>query len=215
MNYDSIINNVIDNVSNFNDFIKEQNNKLEKSEDLYINANIELFDIYNGINKNIDIDRLRKCNSCKGIGKIITKEKTINICNHCNGDKYTNTKINLKFNCRTKNIYFPKYSHHYNDKIPGDIIINVMAKSHENYEIYNNYDLIYYYNFTKIYNDNELYIEFKHLDNKLYNYKINNPIHNYKYKIKNLGLLYNDNGIERGDLYIMLIHDFDCITSIE
>ena len=45
MNYETIINSVIDNVSNFNDFINEKNNTLDKSEDLYINANIEMFDI--------------------------------------------------------------------------------------------------------------------------------------------------------------------------
>tara|TARA_B110001469_G_C9647163_1_gene327718 strand:- start:109 stop:1020 length:912 start_codon:yes stop_codon:yes gene_type:complete len=202
MKYETIINSVIDNVSNFNDFINEKNNNLEKCEDLYINANIELFDIYNGITKTLCLDRIRKCINCKGIGKII-KEKILETCNYCNGTKYANTEIKLEFNCRTKNIYFPKYSHHYNDKLPGDIIINVMAKSHDNYIIYNNYDLIYYYTITNN-QFNEINLKFKHLDNKYYNFKITNPICNFNYKIKNLGLLYNDNSLERGNLYIIL-----------
>jgi len=214
MNYESIINSVIDNVSNFNDFINEKNNTLEKSEDLYINANIEIFDIYNGITKTLYIDRIRKCNTCKGIGKTI-KDKKLEKCTQCNGKKYANTEIKLEFNCRTKNIYFPKCSHHYNDKIPGDIVINVMSKSHDNYIIYNNYDLIYIHTIDTIIH-NEYYFEFKHLDNKYYKYKITNPICNYKYKINNLGLLYNDNGIERGNIYIILHNKHNTYnTSIE
>jgi len=207
INYETLINNVIDNVSNFNDFVNEKNNEKnntkEKDEDLFINANIELFDIYNGINKSITIERLRKCNVCKGIGKIITKDKLLETCQSCYGTKYTNTKINLEFNCRTKNICFPKFSNHCEDKLPGDIIINTIAKPHTCFNIYNNYDLIYTYTIDHAV-QNEYYIEFKHLDNRKYKFKIINPIYNYKYKINNLGLLYNDNSIQRGDLYIII-----------
>ena len=52
-----------------------KNNTFEKDDDLFINANIELFDIYNNVNKSITIERLRKCTICKGIGKVINNHK--------------------------------------------------------------------------------------------------------------------------------------------
>jgi len=205
VDYNTLINNVIDKVSHFNEFIDDKNKKLEKTEDLYINANIELFDIYNNVNKKISIERLRKCSICKGIGKIITKDKTITICKHCNGKKYINKLIDLSFNCKTKNITFQKYSNHDKYKMAGDIIININPKKHEYYEVYNNYDLIYNYKIQTLHE--HISISFKHLNNKHYNFNISNPKLNYKYKLKNLGLLYNDNDNLRGELYI--IFDLD------
>ena len=192
VDYEDMLKNVLEKVNNFNDTM---NSNLEKTEDLYINANIEFYDIYNNINKKITIERLRKCNICK-----------IDYCDKCNGKKYINKTIVLEFNCKYKNIIFKKYSHHYVDKIPGDIHINILPKIHINYNIFNTYDLIYNYHITNNGIDElkELDISFKHLDNNYYSFKIINPILHYKYKIKDLGLLHNTDEYIRGDLYLIL-----------
>ena len=207
MDYEDIIDNVIDKVSTFNEFIESQNTKLEKTDDLYINANIDLFDIYNNIYKTIDIDRLRKCNTCKSI--------KLDKCSECNSHKYILKSIKLDFVCKLKNIVFQKYSHHYYNKIPGNIIVNIIAKQHKHYNIYNNYDLIYSYELNELNELNEeLIISFKHLDNKNYSFKIVNPQFNYKYNVGQLGLLHNSDIYERGDLYIVLNKNIELNTHI-
>ena len=193
MDYEDLINNVINKVETFNEFIDTQNTNLELTEDLYINANIELFDIYNNIEKTINIERLRKCDNCKNI---------LENCSVCKTLKYVNKSIELNFECKLKNIVFPKMSHHQHNKTPGNIIININPKSHLNYGIYNNYDLIYELDTPNL--KNPLIFSFKHLDNKNYNFQIDNPQLNYKYKIEHLGLLYNSDEPKRGDLYIIL-----------
>tara|TARA_B110001469_G_C9645817_1_gene326377 strand:+ start:1653 stop:2537 length:885 start_codon:yes stop_codon:yes gene_type:complete len=192
IDYEDLLHNVMDKINTF----KHTN---DKTEDLYINANIELFDIYNNINKKIEIDRLRKCNECKGL----------EYCSVCLSKKYISKKIKLSFDCKLKNIVFPKLSHHYINKTPGDIIININPKPHDCYNSLNYYDLLYNYKIDHIcLNDLiDLEISFKHLDNKTYKFKIINPQLNYKYKIDNLGLLYNNDENKRGDLYILLINN--------
>ena len=196
MDYEHLINNVIDKVDTFSDFIDSKKTNLEYTEDLYINANIELFDIYNNIEKKIHIERFRKCDECKGV---------LEHCSKCNSMKYINKNIELLFECKLKNIVFYKLSHHYNNKTPGNIIININPKVNSHYNIYNNYDLIYTMDCKDNINSNEYDFCIKHLDNKTYSFKIQNPQLNTKYKIPNLGLLFNSDKYRRGDLYIILI----------
>ena len=205
MDYEDIIHNVIDKVSSFNEFIDNTNNNLEKTDDLYINANIELFDIYNNIEKTINIERLRKCDTCKS--------SQLEKCMMCNSKKYILKQINLIFICKLKNIVFNNYSHHYYNKSPGNIIINILPKYNVNYNIYNNYDLIYRYIIDTVCKS-ELIIKFKHLDNNEYSFKIINPQLNYKYKVEQLGLLHNSDIYERGDLYIILYKNININTHI-
>jgi DnaJ-class molecular chaperone len=205
MDYEDIIDNVIDKVSTFNEFIDSQNTNLEKTEDLYINANIDLFDIYNNIEKTINIDRLRKCETCKTI--------KLEHCSECKSHKYINKNVELIFECKLKNIVFHKLSHHYPNKTPGNIIVNIIPKQHNNYNIYNTYDLIYRYIIDNVCKP-EIILSFKHLDNKNYSFKILNPQLNYKYKVEQLGLLHNSDEEVRGDLYIILHKNIDINTNI-
>jgi len=198
MDYEHLINNVIDKVETFSEFMDSKKTNLDYTEDLYINANIELFDIYNNLEKTINIERSRKCDECN----ISIREH----CSKCNSMKYINKNIELLFECKLKNIVFPKLSHYYPNKTPGNIIININPKDNSLYNIYNNYDLIYTLDCQNIMNSNEYDFSIKHLDNKTYSFKIENPQFNYKYKIPNLGLLYNSDEPKRGDLYIILIY---------
>ena len=197
MDYEDIIDNVIDKVTTFNEYIASQNNNREKTEHLYINANIDLFDIYNNIYKTIHIDRLRKCDACKSI--------KLEYCSECKSQKYILKSIKLDFSCKLKNIVFPNHSHQYYNKTPGNIIVNIIAKPHNKYNIYNNYDLIYNIDYDEPQNCTEYDFSIKHLDNKTYSFKIFNPQLNYKYKVEKLGLLYNSDTEDRGDLYIILL----------
>lgn len=204
VNYEELLLNVIEKVNTFSD----PKPKKTKTDNLYINANLELFDIYNNVKKTINIDRLRKCTDC------VKSDESDFYCNTCNNKKYVNKSIELTFYGKSKTVIFPKFSDHCVNKTPGDIIININPKNNEKdekYQLINNYDLLYNYNVDNInisnnINKPNLEISFKHLDNKTYNFTISNPTLYYKYKIDGMGLLYNDESdpYNRGCLYIML-----------
>jgi DnaJ-class molecular chaperone len=206
MDYEDIIDNVIDKVETFSEFMDSKKTNLEYTEDLYINANIDLFDIYNNIEKTINIERSRKCEACKTI--------KLEHCSECNSMKYINKNVELIFECKLKNIVFDKLSHHYPNKTPGNIIININPKEHTFYNIYNNYDLIYNIVCHEYLNSDKYVFSIKHLDNKNYSFKILNPQLNYKYKVEQLGLLHNSDEVVRGDLYIILHKNIDINTNI-
>ena len=204
MEFDNVVKKVMGEISNISDFYNKKNGN-DKTEDLFINANIELYDIYNCIKKEVKYKRLRKCRICNGMGFIIQKQKLMKNCHECLGDKYIEKNISLEFNCKLKNIYFPYKSHEYINKIPGDIIINIIPKPHSNYKIINYYDLEYIYNInSKEELQDKLKIQFKHLDNQVYNYQIDNPELHHSYFVGNYGLKYNDNSNDRGKLFIIL-----------
>tara|TARA_Y100000591_G_scaffold332585_1_gene370526 strand:+ start:588 stop:1472 length:885 start_codon:yes stop_codon:yes gene_type:complete len=210
INYENILNNVINNISKYNDYVVTNDTSLEKTEDLYINAKIELYDIYNCIEKNININRTRKCENCKGLGR----DLNLKLCTICYGKKYVDKLINLKFNCRFKHITFTNYSNHEYNKTPGNIIINLIPKDNTNYSILNNYDLLYSIDINEIENNNEVKINILHLDNKEYKFKITNLVLGFKYKIRNLGLIKNTDTLERGNLFIIITNNSEK-TSIE
>ena len=191
MEFDNIINDIIGKASRFNEFMNVDNK--DKTDDLVINANIELFDIYNNVTKTITIKRIRKCLKCNGIGKIVNQNKFLEICGECNNQKYLSKDIEFSFNSNLKSICFARKSDEEFNKIPGDIYINIIPKKNGLYEILNYYDLIYYHILDEFTKKNLITISFKHLDTNLYTFKIKNPILNYRYKINNLGL--NNNNI--------------------
>ncbi len=179
VNYEELLLNVIEKVNTFSD----TKPKKTKTDNLYINANLELFDIYNNVKKTINIDRLRKCVEC------VKSDDSGVKCNMCKNDKYINKSIELTFYGKTKTVIFPQLSDHSEHKTPGDIIININPKNNqvdEKYQIINNYDLLYNYvvdDVDDVDNIKTLDISFKHLDNKTYKFAISNRTLNYKYKI--------------------------------
>jgi DnaJ-class molecular chaperone len=205
MEYDTIFTNLIKEINTLSDYYEEKNNN-KQTENLIINAKIDLIDIYNNTNQSITIKRLRKCNKCLSLGIIIENNKT-NICSKCNGDRYKNENVILEFNSKNKSITFPKLSHQILGHITGDIILNIIPKynNHSEFKIINYYDILYYHYFNLPYeNKDNIIIEFKYLDNKIYKFNINNPYYNFEYNIENMGLQYVDNDT-RGNLIIILI----------
>ena len=207
VNYEELLINVMEKVNTFGD----DKPKKTKTDNLYINANLELFDIYNNIKKTINIDRLRKCKECVKTDDFGVK------CKKCNNSKYVNMSILLTFYGKSKTIIFNQQSDHSVNKTPGDIIININPKHNEHYQIINNYDLHYNYFIHNIDDIKTLDITLKHLDNKTYKFTVSNPVMYYKYKIENMGLLYNDESFpDRGNLFIVLTPSFKNInTSIK
>ena len=203
--FENITNNLVKDLSFFYEFYHEKNlsESSHYTEHININANIELFDIYNCITKEIPLKLTRKCKKCFGMG--FNLEDKLKICLECNGYKYNLEEVILKFNCKYKTIIFHKQSNEENMKKTGNIYLNVVPKQHEYYQVVNNYDLLYTYNisFLSIKKQESIIIEIKHLDNKVYQFKINNPRPNYWYTIDNMGLSII-NKDTRGKLYITL-----------
>ena len=219
----SILTNLIKEFNVMADLYNEKNDKLDKTTDLNINANIDIFDIYNSIEKTITIELLRKCNNCFGSGLVINNKNICTICEECDGLKIMNKKIDLVFNCKFKMNIFSGMSNHSLTETPGNIIVNILPKFITNseltginlgdYEIINYYDLLYkYYKgideiIDEITDENNTFkLELLHLDNKKYRIEISNPILHYRYKFDNMGLLYNDSDTQRGCLYIVIIN---------
>ena len=203
MEYDTIFTNLIKEINTLSDYYEEKNNN-KQTENLIINAKIDLIDIYNNTSQSITIKRLRKCNQCLSLGIVIENNKT-NICSKCNGDRYKNENVILDFNSKNKSITFQKMSHQILGHITGDIILNIIPKynTHSEFKIINYYDIVYYHNLPYE-NKDTIIIEFKYLDNKIYKFNINNPYYNFEYIIENMGLQYIDSET-RGNLIIVLI----------
>ena len=223
----SILTNLVKEFNVITDLYNEKNENLKKTEDLNINATIDIFDIYNSIEKTITIDLLRKCRICYGIGLVINNKNTFTICCECDGLKLMTKKIDLVLNCKYKMALFSGMSNHSLTDRPGDIVVSMFPKFISNpelteiklgnYEIINYYDLLFKH-FTGETSEttgaNELLINLFHLDNKKYSIKICNPIFNYRYKIDNMGLLYNDSETQRGCLFIELINSIKPFNDI-
>jgi len=166
------------------------------AEHINVNLKIDIFDIYNNIEKEFSLDIKRKCKKCMGIGINIINKK-YETCNTCLGEKYKLTNIMFKINSgEGKQIFFKK-SHEEYGKRTGNVIINIIPKNMQTYKIINTFDLLYY-----VYKpDNN---KFKHFDNKTYT--INTVLKpNIIYSIKEMGLY--DNDLQRGDLCIQYLQN--------
>lgn len=203
--FENITSNLVKDLSFFYEFYNEKNlsESTHYSDNININANIELFDIYNSIIKEIPLKLMRKCDKCFGMG--FNLEDKLKVCLECNGYKYNLKEIILKFNCKYKTSIFHKQSNEEYMKKTGNIYLNVIPKNHEHFQVIDYFDLLYTHNlsFLTIKNKEHINIELKHLDNKIYKFKISNPRPNYWYTIDNMGLSII-NKDKRGKLYIKL-----------
>lgn len=203
--FENITSNLVKDLSFFYEFYNEKNisESTHYTDNININANIELFDIYNCIIKEIPIKLMRKCEKCFAMG--FNLEDKLKVCLECNGYKYNLKEIILKFNCKYKTSIFHKQANEESMKKTGNIYLNIIPKHHINFQVINCYDLLYTHNlsFSTIKNDEDINIELRHLDNKIYNFKITNPRPNYMYTIDSMGL-FIINKDKRGKLYINL-----------
>ena len=143
--------------------------------------------------------RKRKCKTCIGIGFTMK-----GICDECHGNKYKEYNKEIKFYSSQKYLILKEQSNEEEGCIPGDIIINITPKDHNDFCIINNYDILYQIDLET----NEFY----YLNNKTYKINKKNIIKNKKYKIPELGLL--DINKQRGNLYIQPIESlkFNCLN---
>ena len=177
---------------------KRKQIKMDKTDDLNFNVNVELKDIYQNNLKTFKLDLNRICNICNGTGIVINNGKQL--CYNCKGMMVRKNPINIKFHSCKKDVILSNQSHQEINKITGDIIININPKK-SHFKIINNYDLLYNINISLI----EAYIgytyKFNHLDDSEYIISFIQPILNKRIKkISNFGLLDEDGN--RGNLFI-------------
>jgi hypothetical protein len=177
------------------------------TEDIHVNLNIDIFDIYNNIEKQFTLSIKRKCKKCMGMGVNII-QKDYSTCMGCLGEKYKLMEITFKINAGEGRHIFFKKGHEEYGKRTGNVIINIHPKNLVDYKIINHFDLLLY-----IYDDNDNPNSFKHFDNKTY--RISGELDYYKiYSFKNMGLL--DYDMKRGTLFIQKIMEpFEYNTELE
>ena len=202
---ENITNNLLKEMIIMSKYFEESKTNLSKTDSLNINAKIELFDIYHNVEKTINITRKRKCSNCLGIG--FNLDEKFQKCEYCNGEKYLQKDIVLKFNCKYKNIVFSKMSDEMDKHIAGNIYLNIVPKDMRGYRILDNLNLLYIQHLKKNEIENCTYkFTLKHFDNENYEIKIDNPILGKEYVIENMGL-YNYNNSERNNLIVLLLEE--------
>ena len=152
----------------------------------------------------------RICENCLGLGYNV--DKTFNKCTKCNGLKIVSKEIPLSFNCKLKTIVYHKKSHEDNNKITGNIFINILPKILRGYKIINNYDLLY----IKIVDLKDIRkgnysFKLKHFDNETHSFNVKNIIFNREYHIENMGL-YNINDNKRNNLIFLFFENNDLLN---
>lgn len=205
INLDTIADNILKEVTTIQKLYTKEDDTLEKSLDISINANIELIDIYNNVKKEIDIDCVKKCSKCMALGYDINTKK---ICESCHGLKIIETKLHVPFESKIKTNRLKGCGNEELGKRPGDIFINIFPKPHEHFRVIDDYNIIFFKTLTKedFSSENTIKIAFEYLDLKELTIEIKNPcqlVPLKEYIIYDLGLLKPSD--ERGNLIIALI----------
>ena len=175
------------------------NTNLKKEENIIINLNVSLEDIYNSTKKFLNIKRKRKCSRCLSLGFDIN-----GICKECYGKKYLDYEKQFSFLCNEKKIIYKDEGNETINTKAGDIILNLNPKKHSKFKIINNCDILYQH-IVSDNNENTCKIDVNYLDNNTYKLEINNFIFNSFISIKNYGL--NKQNNLRGDLIIQILQN--------
>jgi DnaJ-class molecular chaperone len=190
---------LFDELKNYKTFYENINTN-DYTEDININANVEMNDIYNNIEKVVDLDINEKCSEC-----IINDLQPCSMCENTGVIKVTKKIV---FNSSDKIAFFPGESNYEPNKKRGNITVNIIPKIHSDYRIINNYDILYEISIDPSH-DPSLVHSFTYLDNITHKFKatIKYPHNNEEYVIENMGLIipYADNDI-RGCLIIKIIN---------
>ena len=162
------------------------------TDNININVNVELEDVYNSEEKLINLVRTRKCLEC------FSNKGTF--CNICNNKIYFDQEKCFVFNCSEKIVVFSGESNEEKNKRPGDIIVRIISKPHKQFHIVNNYDILYYIVGDKL---TDIKHEFEFLDKNKFIFECKYPF-NESYIIENKGL-YIPYSEKRGNLIIKII----------
>ena len=215
MDISSLTDNFIKEATRYKSFYEEvthkEGKKIKKTDDIILNINLKLEDIYKNEKKTLNIKLNRKCRTCLGNGVTIK-----GICKECNGDKYRVYDKTIEFFSFEKQIILKKESNEEENCIAGDIIINIIPKEHSQYKIINNNDILHQVYFDSCIKNKEIKnkeLDIEYLDGFKYNISMKDIIFNKFYKIENLGLLNQKK--ERGNFYIQpLLKDFYLNTKL-
>ena len=172
----------------------ENINTTEYTEDININVNIEMADIYNNVEKVIDLDIDDKCEEC-----IINDLK---ICPMCDTTGIVRNKKKIVFMCADKQTIYSSAANYEPNKKRGAINIRICSKPHHEFRILNDYDLLY-----EIYiaddGDNKISHSIIQLDGTEHLF-VANPPYKAEYVICEKGLYIPHRGT-RGDLVVKII----------
>lgn len=156
--------------------------------DIYINVNISLEDIYNKVEKKVKIQRIRKLNNW-----------------------FREQEISLSFPAHFQPaLKFKNEGNQFDNNLEaGNIVININSKPHKIYKRKNEYDLLIerYVSIYEIYNGT--YFTVKYLNNKYLSIRSKKCIYkNMLQKVPNLGLPIPDSNGKFGNLYIQFKIEF-------
>jgi DnaJ-class molecular chaperone len=210
MDFDNIATNILKEVNNVQHMYNLDNDKLEKSQDIFINARVELIDIYNNVKKDILIDCVKKCKDCHSLGYNINTKAT---CGGCRGLKIKEYKQKLSFEPRFKNKRIKGGGNQELGKRQGDIFINILPKPHSDYRIVDDYNIFVNIVLTEEFiKKDKIQVKMQFLDLRDIIIEILNPVKTLinEYTYPNLGLI-KPNG-DRGELCINVIDGLNLIT---
>lgn len=166
----------------------------KKTDDLIVNINVSLEDIYNKEDKIVNIKRIRKCKVCYA--------EDLKFCSKCNNTMFINEEKTFIFNCSDKLIIFSGESNEETNKKTGDLVFKINPKLHSSYSIINNYDILYEIKIKEQKNINHTLV---YLDKKKYIFTVEFP-YSDNYTIKNIGLPipYSE---DNGNLIIKIVYE--------
>lgn len=184
-------------------------------EDIVINANVDVRDIYYNLEKTFPVKRKVKCRDCMGLGTIINNIP----CSDCEGSRYKEEKISLTIHPAERHHVFFKKGDEHISKYTGNIVVNVIKRFTENFaeitdinqeeikilyiNTLNDYDILVQIEKDKIGNiEKDFYIHVKILEQEKKKVLLSKT--NQRVKIESMGFI-NPYKNFRGDLYIQVI----------
>jgi DnaJ-class molecular chaperone len=125
-NKDNFKDTLFSEIKNYKLYHETQKSQ-ETSDDLHINVNISLEDIYENIEKVITIEINEPCQDC-----IINDLK---LCKTCFNKQYIETKQHFVFDSGERCVYFPGNGHYEPNKKRGNLVIHIFPKSHSMFSV--------------------------------------------------------------------------------
>ena len=215
INKGSMLHNIINNAKNldlkdffgtFMDHIKkfrfmyDDMFSKDHAEDMIVNVNVSLEDIYNKEDKIVDLSRIRKCDICYN--------NDLKFCKKCNNKNYLENTKSFIFNCSDKIIVFPGEGNEEKNKKTGDLVIKIHPKTHSSFKIINNYDVYYEIYTTKL---EAISHSVTYLDKEKMSFTAEYPFRKeYVFENKGLPIPYSD---KLGNLIIKIIYDHGINTT--
>ena len=212
---DNIADNIIKGINNIQNIYNKGDESLLKTDNICINANIELFDIYNNVQKEISLKINKKCKECMALGYNINNKQK---CQKCLGKKIIETDTKITFKSMFKTVKISGGSHEDIKRRPGNIYINIFCKPHNTFRIIDNFNILYKFTLSKLdLANNKKIVNHKlhYLDLNYYNITISNidvaQSQLYEFKIDDYGLYVPNK--DRGNLIIEMFDPLNLLNT--